>query len=113
MAWARIRMEPTRKKELHGCIGFTPEEREPYQNQTKKRKAALNSTTSNDTGDKSEPKKNKLSKTGLSEEKNNHEIVMTKEIRLFLHTVTKGMARDQEFTIIENKEFKLNVTRRS
>ena len=113
MEWARIRMEPTRKKELHGCIGFTPEELEPYQDQNKKRKAALNSTRTNDTGDTSEPKKNKLSKTGLSEEKTNHKIVMTKEIRLFLHTMTKGMARDQEVTIIDDKEFKLTITRRS
>ena len=111
--WVRIRIEPQKKIKHHCCIGFTPEELEPYQDPTKKRKATSNSTTTNDTGDTSKQKKNKLLKTGLSEEKTNHEIVMTKEIRLFLHTVTIGMARDQEVTIIDNKEFKLTVTRRS
>ena len=113
MAWARIRMEPTRKKELHGCIGFTPEELQPYQDQNNKRKAKLNSTTTNDTGDTSQQKKIKLLKSGLSEQKTNQKIEKDKKIRKFLLYLTKGMARDQEVTLIDDKEFKLTITRRS
>ena len=110
--WVRIRIEPQKKRKHHDCIGFMPEELEPYQDPNKKRKATSNSTTTNDTGDTSQQKKIKLLKSGLSEDKiNDHQLDLMKELERIVKEMLQNFDISKPVKVLDDRKYEIIIIR--